>query len=131
MDPVATMPIELTLPGDSRYLCVARLVASGVGTTCGLPVSELEDLRVAVDELCVILIDAGDGEPIHLTFAPENGTLTVRGITSDINRTDTNGTGLALSHRILDALADAHRLSRADGQAELTMVTRLRGAGFG
>lgn len=131
MDSLATTPIELTVPGDSRCLRLARLVASGVATANGLPLPELEDFCIAVDELCVNLIDIGDGEPIHLTFTASDGTLITRGVTRDTDRTVTNQARLALSRQILDAIAESHDLTRANGQAEFRIVTRLRAAGVG
>ena len=47
---------------------LARLMASGVASTCGLPLEEVEDFRIAVDELCSTLIEMGDGQPIRLAF---------------------------------------------------------------
>ena len=43
--------IELVLPADTRLVRVARLVASGVATAAGFDVDEVEDLRIAVDEV--------------------------------------------------------------------------------
>ena len=61
--------VELLLPPDSRYMRLARLMASGVASTCGLPLEEVEDFRIAVDELCAALIEVGDGEQVRLVFA--------------------------------------------------------------
>ena len=36
--PASAGSIELSLPADSRYMRLARLMASGVATTAGLPV---------------------------------------------------------------------------------------------
>ena len=64
MDPLVGR-VELSLPPDSRYMRLARLMASGVASTCGLPLEEVEDFRIAVDELCSTLIEMGDGQPIR------------------------------------------------------------------
>lgn len=131
MDPLQTTPIELALPGDSRYMRLARLVASGVATTCGLPLEEVEDFRVAVDEVCATLIEAGAGEPIRLTFGVNEGTLVVTGRTNDVDHQGPDEDRLALSRQILDVIAETHRFSRMNGQAEFVVVTRLRGSGVG
>lgn len=131
MSTLQTTPIELALPGDSKYMRLARLVASGVATTCGLPLEEVEDFRVAVDEVCATLIEAGGGQPIRLTFSIVAGTLQVAGTTRDVDRTGPDEDRLALSRQILDVIAESHRFTRVDGQAEFVVVTRLRGSGVG
>jgi serine/threonine-protein kinase RsbW len=131
VDPLHTTPIELALPGDSRYMRLARLVASGVATTCGLPLEEVEDFRVAVDEVCATLIEAGAGEPIRLTFHAHDGVLRVTGTTRDVDQKGPDEDRLALSRQILDVIAESHHFSRVDGHAEFVVVTRIRGAGVG
>lgn len=131
MDSLQTTPIELGLPGDSRYMRLARLVASGVATTCGLPLEEVEDFRVAVDEICATLIEAGAGEPIKLTFATNGGMLQVTGTTKDVDHLGPDEDRLALSRQILDVISEAHRFDRIDGHVEFTVITRLRGGGVG
>lgn len=128
---VLTTPIELALPGDSRFMRLARLVASGVATTCGLPLEEVEDFRVAVDEVCATLIEAGDGQPIRLRFTAANGALVVTGTTADVDQHGPDEDRLALSRQILDVIAESHSFSRIDGQAQVVVVTRLRGGGVG
>ena len=44
--------VRLELPIASQYIRVARLVASGLGASAGLDVDAVDDLRIAVDELC-------------------------------------------------------------------------------
>jgi anti-sigma regulatory factor (Ser/Thr protein kinase) len=110
---------------------LARLVASGVATTCGLPLEEVEDFRVAVDEVCATLIEAGGGEPIRLTFSTRDGVLLVTGTTRDIDQSGPDEDRLALSRQILDVIAESHTFSRVDGRVEFVVVTRLRGRGVG
>src|SRR5215207_6313179 len=82
MDNVFAGRIELSLPSDSRYMRLARLMASGVATTCGLPLEEVEDFRIAVDELCATLIEVGDGDPVRLASELADDTLVVVGTTT-------------------------------------------------
>lgn len=126
-----TTPIELALPGDSRFMRLARLVASGVATTCGLPLEEVEDFRVAVDEVCATLIEAGGGHPIRLSFTAYDGRLVVTGVTEDVDQYGPDEDRLALSRQILDVIAESHSFARTDGQAQFVVVTRLRGGGVG
>lgn len=123
--------IELTLPANSRYMRLARLMASGVATTSGLPLEEVEDFRIAVDELCATLIEMGDGEPICLSFETVSDALVVHA-TTEANRGDViDEERLALSRQILDVVTDGHDLEHHDGVVELTARKLVRGRGVG
>lgn len=44
--------IELILPLKPEYVGIARLLISGVATRIGFDIEEIEDLKVAVSEVC-------------------------------------------------------------------------------
>ena len=120
VDPLLPSPIELALPGDSRFMRLARLMASGVATACGLPLEEVEDFRVA-----------GGGSPIRLVFRIEKGCLVVAGATRALDDLGPDEDRLALSHQILDVVTDSHDYSRVGDDISFVASTRLRGSGVG
>ena len=112
---------EIALPPDSRYMRLARLMASGVATTSGLPLEEVEDC-IAVDELCATLIELGDGEVVRLTF--ELGqTLVVVG-TTRLRQETIDEERLTLSRQILDVVTDGHELTR-DGDTVFFVARKV------
>ena len=115
--------IELSVPADSRYMRLARLMASGVASTCGLPLEEVEDFRIAVDELCSTLIEMGDGHPIRLSFELGRDSLVVRASTRR-RRTYHRRRAHVAQRQILDVVTDGHTLDHVDGSVEL--VARAR-----
>jgi serine/threonine-protein kinase RsbW len=123
--------VELSLPPDSRYMRLARRMASGVASTSGLPLEEVEDFRIAVDELCSTLIEMGDGEPIQLTFEVRPEVLVVEGRTLAGRAPAPDDERLALSRQILDVVADGHELMHLDGQVEFSAHKLVRGSGTG
>ena len=123
--------IELELPSDTRYLRLARLMASGVATSCGLPLEEVEDFRIAVDELCATLIEVGNGHPVAVTFELAPDELVVRGRTAASRAGDLDDERLRLSVQILDVVADGHDLTQRDGQVEFSARKHVRGGGVG
>ena len=123
--------IELSLPPDSRYMRLARLMASGVATTCGLPLEEVEDFRIAVDELCATLIEMGDGEPVSLCFELGNDTLRVEAVTTASAPDAIDEERLALSRQILDVVTDGHDLTQSSGQVSFSARKVVRGRGVG
>jgi len=130
MDPLAGR-IELSLPADSRYMRLARLMASGVATTCGLPLEEVEDFRIAVDELCATLIEMGDGHQVELRFELGSEALEVVATTAAADREAIDEERLALSRQILDVVTDGHDLSQAAGSVSFRARKLVRGRGVG
>jgi serine/threonine-protein kinase RsbW len=130
MDPLVGR-VELSLPPDSRYMRLARLMASGVASTCGLPLEDVEDFRIAVDELCSTLIEMGDGQPIRLGFEIRADVLVVEGRTLAGRAPAPDDERFALSSQILDVVADGHELSHVDGNVEFSARKRVRGSGTG
>jgi hypothetical protein len=106
-------------------------MASGVATACGLPLEEVEDFRVVVDEICATLIEAGSGQPVRLVFQVRGDLLLVEGTTSEAGHSGPDEDRLALSHQILDVVTDSHQFSRVNGHARFSAATRLRGSGVG
>lgn len=130
--PASAGSIELALPADSRYMRLARLMASGVATTVGLPLEEVEDFRIAVDELCATLIEMGDGDAVRLVFDIEDDSVVVRATTRLGDRAAIDDERLALSRQILDVVTDGHDLARGDDQtARFTARKLVRGSGVG
>jgi hypothetical protein len=110
---------------------LARLMASGVATACGLPLEEVEDFRVVVDEVCATLIEAGGGAQVRLTFRIEDSCLVVAGSTESLEHLGPDEDRLALSHQILDVVTDSHDFSRNGTEVLFVAATRLRGSGVG
>ena len=123
--------IELSLPPDSRYMRLARLMASGVATTCGLPLEEVEDFRIAVDELCATLIEIGNGDPVRLAFELGDDAVAVVGSTSTRPGGGIDEDRLSLSRQILDVVTDGHQLNQENGHTTFTARKLLRGRGVG
>ncbi|NED97246.1 hypothetical protein G1H11_18260 [Phytoactinopolyspora alkaliphila] len=57
-DPQATNGdlVELSVPASSAYLAVLRTTSAGLGARLGLTLDDIEDLRIAVDEACAMLL---------------------------------------------------------------------------
>lgn len=52
--------IELVLPFKAEYVSIARLTASGVANRVGFDIETIEDIKVAVAEVCNKLVNAGN-----------------------------------------------------------------------
>ena len=111
--------VELTLPARPDLLVLARMTVGAVAARADMAVDDIEDLRLAIDELCITLLNAGvcAGQIALLFQWDSDGTLDVVGTLVPDGDPSGNGhapaqTGPALSvelsQRILDSLVDDH-----------------------
>ncbi len=118
--------IELVLPADTRLVRLARLVASGIGSAAGFDVEEIEDLRIAVDEGCSALIEAGVDSPLLLSFELDGGGVVVLGSTEASSEATQDSERLSLSDQILRVVTDEHELGSSHGRARFRFTKRSR-----
>ena len=52
--------VELTFPARGDLMVLARLVSSAISARAGFDIEELEDLRLAVGELCLLALQGSD-----------------------------------------------------------------------
>ena len=111
--------VELTIPIKADLIVLARLTAATVASRAGFDVEEIEDLRLAVDELCVSLVSEQPDGQYHLTFVRDDGgvevTCTVAEEATPPGSALSAGSSNDLSARILDALVDEHGQEQIDG----------------
>jgi serine/threonine-protein kinase RsbW len=72
--------VELRLPADGAYLSVLRTATAGLAARLDFTLDEIEDLRIAVDEACALLLaDVPDHGELNCVFslAPEALSVTV------------------------------------------------------
>jgi serine/threonine-protein kinase RsbW len=113
--------IRLELPVDARVVRVARLVASGLAATVGFDIDEVDDLRLAVGELCSVLFEVGDGKPLNLTFSFDDQRVHVLGETPTQSPSTFDRRRFALSEQILEAACDGHSWGVDDGVARFAL----------
>lgn len=70
--------VWLTVPPFSEYLRTVRLVAADAAVRAGLDYDEVEDFRIAVDELSHAVMTATDHH-LHVTFRTSDDKVVARG----------------------------------------------------
>ncbi len=118
--------VRLVIPGDPAFLRLARLAAADFGTRAGFTLEEIDDLRIAVDELCsaVMGYDRVD-EPMTITYRSSGPTVEVEGVLAC-----PDSWGLppqsALSRAIVSAVCDDHRMQFGEGTRTFSLVKRAQ-----
>lgn len=75
-----TDEIRVTIPAQARFLRIARLTAAGVAGDLGFDLRDIEDLRVAIDEMCAVVIESAPAEvDLALTYQAVDGCLEIDG----------------------------------------------------
>ncbi|HVX70772.1 MAG TPA: anti-sigma regulatory factor [Mycobacteriales bacterium] len=70
--------VAITLPASSAYLTVLRTATAGLAARLDFTIDEIEDLRIAVDEACAMLLaQALPGADITCEFQLEGDAMTV------------------------------------------------------
>jgi serine/threonine-protein kinase RsbW len=125
--------VELKFPARGDLIVLARLVTSAISARAGFDIEELEDLRLAVGELCLLTLHGSDARSgdlcLELTVlgdAIEVVCTLERAAAADLVRPE--GDELArLSEQILDALVDQHGRESLDGSVRSWLRKRRGG----
>src|ERR671933_512426 len=80
--------VRLVVPAAPEYLRLVRLTAAGMASRLGFTFDEVEDLRIAVDELCFHLlgdtdddVEPTDGRTMDLTYSAGSDFIQITGRT--------------------------------------------------
>lgn len=126
--PTATGVVELTIPVEADLLVLARLAVSTVAARSAFDIEEIDDLRLAVDELCLSVLDRRRTGNLHLRIEGTPGRIEVvchhDGGTVAPGRDRPDEATSELSGRILDALVDEHGPIVRDGWRGARMSKR-------
>jgi serine/threonine-protein kinase RsbW len=70
--------VVITLPAQSAYLSVLRTATAGLAARLNFTIDEIEDLRIAVDEACAMLLpQAVPDAEISCEFNLDDGAILV------------------------------------------------------
>lgn len=98
--------VEMTLPAEGSQVALVRAATAAVCAQADFTLDAMEDLKLAVDEACSLVIaDAPAGSTMHVTW-----TVSGRNVGVDVSAT--SGSGSPLAHNtfawtVLTALVDS------------------------
>ncbi|HOJ12230.1 MAG TPA: ATP-binding protein [Clostridiales bacterium] len=122
--------IELSLPFKPEYVSIARLTSSAVASRIGFDIETVEDIKVAVSEVCTKYIKKGSNCANHykLIFKVFKDCLEISFDCQDKTLKcifSQEDDGLAIS--IINALMDEVKLCSEDENYLLNMSKKLEG----
>lgn len=117
--------VRLVVPAMPEFLRLARITAAGLASRLGFSFDQVEDLRLAIDELCYGLV-GNHGHPegtVHVRYVIGDDSLEVQG-QGRFDGLDRNVQLNELSQVILNALVDEHDLAGGPDGAQFRLVKR-------
>jgi serine/threonine-protein kinase RsbW len=119
--------VSVRLPASGAYLSVLRTATAGLAARLDFTIDEIEDLRIAVDEACAMLLqDAVPGAELtcDFTLSDELMRISVKVQTAE-DRLPSKDT---FAWTVLSALAGEVDATRdADGVVTMTLAKRRAG----
>ena len=114
-------PVELRLPADPHLLRVARVTVASVAATLPFTLTDIEDLRIAVDELAALVIDGSspDATLVLEITADDHGVSVVGRVAGAGPMPDLH----PVARELLSMVAGDHEL-RTDGDDRTFRFTK-------
>ena len=108
----ASEEVRLSMPAIPGLLRVARLTAAGLAHRVGFSYDEIEDVKIAVDELCFVLVGSkGRDGTLELTYSLDADQLAIDGV-GRFHDAPAQLAPSELSSQILNAVVDHHQVGR-------------------
>ena len=132
---------ELNFPARPELLFMARLQVGAAASLADMPIEDIEDLHLAVEELCLSVLGAShtEGGRLSLSICLEVDSIEVscnltgghlRDPAASAESASTGLTGVleytkAFSTQILDSLVDDHGIAQTNGTSTAWLKKKL------
>ncbi|MFC5265467.1 anti-sigma regulatory factor [Kribbella sp. VKM Ac-2568] len=111
--------VHLSIPADSAYIAVPRSVVGNLAARNDFTVDAIDDLRIAVDEACALLLPQAADGVLELVFAIDPPQLTVR--TSAVVPNGWKPDTTSFGWTVLTALVESVAAETVDGRLTITV----------
>lgn len=117
--------VLLTVPATGAYLGVLRTATAGLAARLQFTLDEIEDLRIAVDEACAMLLAlASTDADLSCRFTVDDSTLTVETGVPTVRFDASLPTGDSFAWQVLSALTDEVSAQVVARYATIRLVKR-------
>ena len=119
--------VQVKMPAESAYLSVLRTAAAGLAARLDFTLDEIEDLRIAIDEACAMLLNqAIPGSDLECNFALGRDMMTISvSVPSLAPRPPASDT---FAWTVLSALAGSVEAFTGPGDQLTIVMRKSRGA---
>ena len=117
-------PVELRMPADPGLVSAVRLTASGIAAAGKSTIAEIDDVKLAVSEVLLALIEHGSGRKVSVSLELQDSSFIVCGST-DTRTFDRDHPDLALSETVLGEVCAEHSIDVVGSELHITAGVRL------
>ncbi len=114
--------IILTMPATSQHLVLARAAVASVCASLDFGIDRIEDVKLAVDEACALLLaDTDPEQTLTLTISPTSSHNTIAVSVAAVTRRGRSPRTDSFSWTVLSALVDDVTAQATDGTVSITL----------
>lgn len=122
--PTSDDVVHLTVPADGGYLSVLRTATAGLAARLQFALDEIEDLRIAVDEACAMLLSiATQHAELECRFSVTDDALAVE-VTVPTSRGARLPAESSFAWKVLTALTTSAAATTDNDRATISLLTR-------
>ena len=119
----ARSDVQLRLPAENAYVAVLRMTTAGLAARLDFTLDDIEDLRLAVDEACSLLLPhAGTPAVLEAAFTLRPGELRATTFVHAGDGAAIDRTGFAWT--VLGTLVSSVDVDGSDGRLAITITKR-------
>ena len=111
-------PVRLDLPARPEYVGVVRLALSSLARYAGLDEERVDELKIAVSEVCTDIVAADAGDRLTISWSADDGTVRIE----VAGPSPVEGDRRDFSRDLLAELLDEYEVT----ETEEGTVTRMR-----
>ncbi len=124
-DPASLDQVTVRMPADGAYLSVLRTATAGLAARLDFTLDDIEDLRIAVDEACAMLLaQAIPGSSLECSFALSPDDMTISVSVPSLNPRPPSGDTFAWT--VLSALAGSVEAQAGPGDRLAIVMRKAR-----
>lgn len=117
--------LQVTIPADSRYVRVMRMVASRGAVAGGMRYDRIEDLALAMDEAAAELLEVDGGSALHGEVVAAGDRLSVRlWIDASTDRWPSPTWSGSLGEAVLASTSGEVTFEESDGRSGIRFTVR-------
>jgi serine/threonine-protein kinase RsbW len=119
--------IEVSLPASANYVGTLRVLAAGLAARADLTIDEIEDIRLAVDEACALLLPhSRPGAPLVARFRIRPGDIRFSSTVHTDGTREPDRAGFSWS--ILEALSEGLAVDSSPDALSISFAKRREAA---
>ena len=119
-----TGPLEMRMPADPGLVSAVRLTASAIAASAQCTIDEIDDVKLAVSEVLLALIEHGSGATVSVSLGVVDSMFAVCG-TTETRTFDRDHPDLALCETVLAEVCTDHSIDVVGSELQITASVQL------